>query len=536
MKNILKLFVFFIMIGSVCQAKAQSESPMKYLEDNFPKLTEKFSDELNKYAAHYIFAVDVSGSMAQYEGMVARALKPFFQALPDNDRVDVIPFGTYAQMNLMGYGGVINQNVKKTLCSNVETMYTHRYGSQQQDHEFKSNTDIQQAVEAVAKSIENNKGYEVNVVIILTDFRNDKKSVPEARLSDDELKNMRSRIEAVTGDVYTRFIALELPVRQNAPGYCLDQLSGSVFSFGNNKLETAQIGNDQSAIEDWFEQLKRDIMTTKLKAIVHKANKETPVSFTVQTDIDGNVTAEINWTPNKLYEVIQIDSTYVDAEGFYFENNTANYTKMRDSAITLELGQIKHEKYGFHNFDGNIHLGLSLPTEFDDELKALEAEKPLPTTTVHESRLVFTFFLTFKTTVIIIAIIILYILGVIMAIKRNAKLRFKGNITFYDNAGNQIGEMVRMPEQPSSATIIFGKGGTGRCKVDNAEWQFVIQKKNGNPFLLFAKPRFVWRSTIKHVAQGKKKSGEVNGSLLVACGSSGNDLTHKVRISNVPTK
>ena len=274
----------------------------------------------------------------------------------------------------------------------------------------------------------------------------------------------------------------------------------------------------------------------KLKAIVHNANKETPVSFTVQTDIDGNVTAEINWTPNKLYEVIQIDSTYVDAEGFYFENNTANYTKMRDSAITLELGQIKHEKYGFHNFDGNIHLGLSLPTEFDDELKALEAEKPLPTTTVHESRLVFTFFLTFKTTVIIIIIIILYIIGVLRAIARNGKLRFKGNITFYDNAGNQIGEMVRMSEQPSSATIIFGKGGSGRLKVDNAAWQFVVQKKNGNPFLLFAKPRFVWRSTNGYVVQGRKRSGELNGSLLVACGSSGTDLTHKVRISNVPTK
>lgn len=536
MKNILKLFVFFIMIGSVCQVKAQSESPMKYLEDNFPKLTEKFSDELNKYAAHYIFAVDVSGSMKQYQSMVAKALKPFFQALPDSDRVDVIPFGTYAKMNLMGYGGTISQDVKNTLCDRVDSMYTYLYGSKKQDKEFKGHTDIQQAVEAVAKSMENNKGYEVNVVIILTDFRNDKKGVGPVRLGNDELENMRSKIEAATGDVYTRFIALELPQIGSSSGYCLDQLSDYVFSFGDNGLETAQIGNDESAIKDWFEQLKRDIMTTKLKAIVHNANKETPVSFTVQTDIDGNVTAEINWTPNKLYEVIQIDSTYVDAEGFYFENNTANYTKMRDSAITLELGQIKHEKYGFHNFDGNIHLGLSLPTEFDDELKALEAKKPIPTTAVHESKLVFTFFLTFKTTVIIIAIIILYILGVIMAMKRNAKLRFKGNITFYDNAGNQLGSMVRMPEQPSSAIITIGKGGSGFCNVSGANWQFVIQKKKGNPFLLFARPRFVWRSTSGYVAQGKKRAGDVGGSLFVACGSSNTELTHKVRIAGVPKK
>ena len=520
------------MLGSACHIKAQSESPMAYLERAFPQLTELFSEELNEYPAHYIFAVDVSGTMRRYDPMVVSALTPFFQALPDNDRVDVIPFGTDAKISMFGYSGVIDQNVKNTLCSNIRTLYTNTSYTR----EFRAHTDIKNAVDGVAKVIQNNREYKVNIVVMITDFRNDQRGVGECKLKPEALKSMKSAIKAATGDVYTRFIALELPVDRTEPGYCLDQLRDEVFMFDDKSLEITPITNDAAMIGQWFNQLKRDIMTTKLKAIVHNANKNTPVRLDVQKDIDGNVLAEVHWTPSKLYPTIQIDSTYIDGGDFYFVNNTENFTQTRDSVIAVELGQIKHKEWFFHNLENDIHLGLLLPTPYDDELSSLEAEKPLPATTVSDPGLVFTFIFTFKTTVIIIALIILYIIGVFNAMKRNAKLRFKGNITFYDNAGTQIGEMVRMPEQPSSAVITIGKGGTGRCNVSGADWQFVIQKKKGNPFLLFAKPRFVWRATIKHVAQGKKKSGDVNGSLLVACGSTATDLTHKVRISGVPTK
>ena len=530
MKHTFKFLLLFIMLNAMCLVKAQSESPMDYLERAFPQLTELFYDELSNYPAHYIFAVDVSGTMKRYDPMVVSALTPFFQALPDNDRVDVIPFGTDAKISMFGYSGVVDNNVKNTLCSNIKTLYTN----QSYSREFKAHTDIKSAVDGIAKVIQNNREYKVNVVVVITDFRNDQLGAGECRLKSEALKSMKSAVKAATGDVYTRFIALELPVNREAPGYCLDQLRDEVFLFDDKSLEITPITDDAAMIGQWFNQLKRDIMTTKLKAIVQNANKNTPVDLDVQKDIDGNVLAKIQWTPSKLYPTIQIDSTYIDGGGFYFVNNTENFTKTRDSVIEVELGQIKHQEWGFHNLVDDIHLGLLLPTPYDDELASLEAEKPLPKTTVSDPGMIFTFFLTFKTTVIIIVLIILYIIGIFMAIKRNAKLRFKGNVTFYDANGAQIGEMVRMPEQ-SSPVITVGKGGTGRCNVSGADWQFVIQKKKGNPFLLFVKPRFVWRSTLKYVAQGKKKSGDVNSSLLVTCGTSANDLTHKVRISGIPS-
>ena len=117
---------------------------------------------------------------------------------------------------------------------------------------------------------------------------------------------------------------------------------------------------------------------------------------------------------------------------------------------------------------------------------------------------------------------------------RNRKLCFKGNFTFYDSNGNQIGDVVRLPKQNPSAVIYAGNGGTGRCKVDDAEWQFVIEKKKANPFLVLTKPYFMWRSTKKYVAQGKAQSGKLSydspATMRVRCGLSRGDITHSVKV------
>ena len=123
MKNIRKkLFVALLFLATLTNATAQSEAPLAYLEKTFPQLTELFRQELSSYPAHYIFAVDVSGTMRRYDPLVTSALTPFFRALPNGDRVDVIPFGTEAMTSALGFSGVIDNNVKNTLCDNIRTL------------------------------------------------------------------------------------------------------------------------------------------------------------------------------------------------------------------------------------------------------------------------------------------------------------------------------------------------------------------------------------------------------------------------------
>ena len=509
-----------------------AQSPLAYLEQNYPQLTELYRDELSKYPAHYIFAVDVSGTMNQYSGVVIQALQPFFQALPDNDRVDVIPFGTEALPNMLSYCGVINPAVKGALNQNINNLYTDPTYQQG----FKGYTDIPKAVSAIAKVLQNNRDYKVNVIVLLTDFRNDVMgdSPSERKLKPTEIEELNTAIGAATNNIYTRSIALELPVNKSMPGYCLPQLKESVFPTEGGGMEIVPLTNPGVMIGQWFEQLKRDIMVTKLKAVIDNANRLNPINLKTTTSIDGNVKAEVHWTPSKLYPTMQIDSTYMDGTDFVFENNKENFTQTRDSVLELDLGQIKNKSYGFHHLQDSINLGLKLPTPYDDELTSLGIRKPLPNTKKAEDRWMFTFFMPFWLTLTLLILLILYIIGVMKAIARNNKLCFKGNITFYDAQGNQLDDTVRLPKQAPSAVLTLGKGGSPRCKVDDADWQFVVEKKKGNPFLVFAKPYFFWHCTMKYVAQGKSKSGKLSypdkKTIRVQCGQSRSDLTHSVKI------
>lgn len=532
MKHLFKLLLLLaLVVRSVIPMMGQ-QSSLAYLEQVYPQLTELYREELMKYPAHYVFAVDVSGTMKQYSEDVVKALRPFIQALPDGDRVDVIPFGTEALPNMLSFCGVINPEIREALHKNIQTLYTDPSYSK----EFKNHTDIPKAVSTIAKVLQNNRDYKVNVVILLTDFRNDVKgeNPAERKLTADEIERLHNEIAAATNGIYTRSVALRLPVNETAAGYCLPQLKDQVFTTDGSGLEIVPLTNPGVMIGQWFDQLKRDIMVTKLKAIIDSENRMSPIRLETKTDIDGNVTADIHWKPSKLYPKMKIDSTYLSGDDFVFENNSENYAVTCDSIMHLDLGKIKNDEIGFHHLDDTLNLGILLPTPYDDELTSLGVKKPLPNTKKSESRWLFTFFLTLLTTVILLLLLLLYIIGVIHSMIRNRKLCFKGNFTFYDSDGNQIDEVVRLPKQNPSAVIHVGNGGTGRCKVEDAEWQFVIEKKKANPFLVFTKPCFEWRNIKKYVAQGKAQSGKLRyegpSTMRVQCGPTRGDITHSVKV------
>lgn len=528
-------FVFAFAQGVFAQEnapKAGASNPLAYLEQTFPKLTDLYRGELSKYPAHYIFVVDVSGTMSKYEPDVLAALRPFFEALPDGDRVDVIPFGSSALDGMLQYQGVINSEVKATLCNNLSSFYN----DPSYPAGFKSYTYVDAAVNSVANVMKKNRDYKINIVVMLTDFWNEN---PKSRLfTDEELSAMHDAVAAASNNIYTRTIALQIPINPKATGNVLPQLRESVFQDMERGLEIVPLGQSGDMIRQWFDQLRREIMVDKLRAIISTANKMNPVRMDIKTNIDGKTTAEIHWTPNKLYPMMKIDSTYVGQQGFYFVNKKENFQTTRDSVIGVDpelmLGQLKHESFFFHHIQDSLHLGIDLPTDYDDELIALGVKKPLPATTQAIDKWVFTFFLPFWLFATICILILLYIIGVINAIRRNSKLCFKGNVTVYDAQGNQIDDVRRVSKQAPSAVLTFGDGGSPNCRVDDAEWAFVVQKKNGNPFLVFAKPCFVWSKKKGYVASGKAQSGKFGPDgptmIRVKCGASRSEETHSVKI------
>jgi len=538
--GIKKCFLFFaLMVCGLSTAFAQNNknvsgvNPLAYLENTFPKLTSLYREELSKYPAHYIFAVDVSGTMNQFAPAVVSSLQPFFQALPDRDRVDVIPFGTDALPGMVSYAGIIDPSVRQALCGNIGRLYNDPSYADG----FKSYTDVQKAVEAIAKVIQNNREYKVNVIVILTDFRND---VPgpkptEHKFDANQLDHMNQSIAAATNDVYTRCVALELPVDHSKPGYCLQQLKSEVFPQDGSGLEIVPLTNPGQMIGQWFEQLKREIMVTKLRAIITDENKVNPARLIVDTDIDGNVNAEIHWSPSKLYPSMRIDSTYVGQEGFVFENNKKAYENTRDSVIGVDpellLGKIVNESYGFHNFNDSIHLGIDLPTEYDNELASLGVKKPIPATTRGLDKWIFTFFLPFWLTALIIALIILYLIGVFKAVGRNNKYKLSGKVTVSSDGEPLDGFPTRITPCES---VSIGCLGTGKLKIQDVNWNVQVVKVNGCIWKsFFSKPHFEWRGTKGFVQSGDKSSYGVldyGSTMAVRGGKNRNEIENAVRM------
>lgn len=525
-----RLYIITLLLSCVA-LMAKAQSPIKYLETTFPQLTEIYREDIDKCHAHYIFTVDVSGSMDKFESSVVPSLEQFIQALPNGDKVTVMPFGTDV-MCPMGFSGTISDNVKSDLCRNIKSLYNNP----NYDQLFKDHTNIYKAVNKMSEAMTTNSEYKVNILISITDFLN---NIPvthpyKRRLNSEEVNDMREGLKAAATDQYVRSIALELSENggdnKKEQGYCLDQIKNDIFSVTERGLEIVPIGNNREIINEWFEQLRKEILVVKLTAIVEEDNKACAAQMETKIDIDGNTEAHITWEESRLYGAMKIDSTFLTQQGFQFVNNEEAFCKTRDHELTLKMGQVKNKEYGFHKLSDSINIGISFPTQFDNELAKLKIKKPLSGSKADADRIIFTFPLPLWLTILIIVLIILYTIGVIRAFVRNKREKMKGKITISDNLGC---ELKKETLKPCTETSI---GKSAVIKVENAAWRFNIKKREPSPFLVFKKPYFVWTSEAGFVCIQKtittgKIDNETNNIIILTCKPNRtSDATHKVKI------
>lgn len=120
LKNLLLLFVAIFAFGS---AYAQSVS-LDALRKDYPLLTERYGDRLKSRNAHYIFAIDISSSMLQYENVVRESLCKFLDAVPNGDQITIVVMSDENTTNYLDAAKCINlnddlrQDIKTTIKSN----------------------------------------------------------------------------------------------------------------------------------------------------------------------------------------------------------------------------------------------------------------------------------------------------------------------------------------------------------------------------------------------------------------------------------
>lgn len=516
-------------------------SSMDYLKQHFPKLAKLYEPELRGMKTHYIFAVDVSGSMKGYDATVTPALQAFARALPIGEQVTVIPFGTTAKDNTPGLCvEIADEGTKGVLTSTLSTLYT----SEAYTPEFKRNTDVNAAVEAINKTLLNNQEAKMNVVVIITDFLNDLPGKGEVKLTEAQLAELSKNFNNSTDDMNVRVVAMKLPPMGTGKGYSLDQLNENVFNqtSDNRRFEIVPVISDQAAISHWFEQLTRDIMTDKLRAVIQLDNKNVTPRINTEIDINGNTKGDIHWIPSKLYTKVSIDSIYTDAKSDYIfkiGKNLHLHEATSDSVLNFEkMGKLEHKSLGLHHYDEPLNLTLSLPTDYDEELSKLGIDKPVPETAQQKSGWLWTFWLSFGVCIAILILLIIYIFLVMKAAKRNATEKFSGKVDFSDKHARPIGDTV-IVRQKGGKIINIGKDGRGELEVPDADWNIRIEKKTSSPLLFWKKPYFEWTKSAGYVKDSANKQrgrlGRYNvkntkTKYIVDCGTDADHITHTVDI------
>lgn len=532
MKKILGILLSLSLWVSL-YATAQNSS-MQYLDQQFPKLTKLYRPELQNMRTHYIFAVDVSGSMGKYNQTVTPALQAFANALPVGEQVTVIPFGTTANDNTPGLSVRIADNgTKQVLSSALSTLYTNDAYTP----EFKRNTDVNAAIEAVNKTLLNNQEAKMNVVVIITDFLNDLPGKGEVQLTSEQLEQLSKNFNNSTEDMNLRVVAMKLPPMGSGRGYSLDQLKDNVFNQTNinRRFEIVPVISNEAAISHWFNQLTRDIMTEKLRAVIQLDNKNVTPRINTEIDIDGNTKGEIHWVPSKLYTQVSIDSIYTNPKSDYIFKIGKNVLQVtKDSVLNFKkMGKLEHKNWGLRYYDEPLNLSLSLPTEYDDELTKLSIDKPMPETAQKKKGLLWTFWLSFWTCVVLLILLIIYLLLVMKAARRNSAEKFSGKVEIRDSRGREVHDRKLMKIR---GNLKMGETANNGLDVPNAAWTVALTKRTSSPFAFWKKPQYEWSATRGYGKSGSKKKGFISRygnkrSVSLECGSDAEHITHNVVIS-----
>ena len=515
MKKIVSAFIFIILGLNIAVAQ---DTGLEFVKKQYPQLSDMFKKELVSEHATYTFAIDVSGTMNKFSGIVIPALNSFVEALPNGDYVRIIRFGTTAKGSENGYLGTISENLKGDLKKAIGQLYTNT----NDDKAFRAHTDIPAVMKEISSALQNSEN-NMNFVFILTDFRNDQISGGEHKITSKDLETIYYDLEPAATGKNGRIVALRLPVDVNATGYCLDQLKSAAFDKVALDYEMQDI-TSEDALSSWFEELKKQIMVERLRTIVSAENKVADISFDTDISIDGNVLANVQWKPNRLYASIQIDSSFIQDKrmegdssitvsrakytksGFTFKNNPEVFQETTTTELPeLELGKIKNKKFFFHKLDDELDLGVKLPTPYDDELHRLGVRKPIPDVAMPVKKLLFTFFLPFWLCATIVGIILLYLLLVLRKVGKNSKWSVRKTITAKDIITNEVVDKWEGRIKDSKGVTLSKLSGM----------QLTYFKKSFSPFLLHKKP----------LLKGKV----VNGS---ACGDSAGRRPSKVITGN----
>lgn len=123
-KNNIYRLVLLVLV-SCLGLSAMAQTAMERLKKDYPAVMEQYGKNLQDLKTHYIFVVDVSGTMDKYKDeVVIPGIKTFLETLPKGDQASIIAFGGRAEESCTPLK--INAENKKLLIAALNESYTRK--------------------------------------------------------------------------------------------------------------------------------------------------------------------------------------------------------------------------------------------------------------------------------------------------------------------------------------------------------------------------------------------------------------------------
>jgi hypothetical protein len=401
------LATFFIFL-SCCFLSFAQQQGLDALKKDYPQLMEKFGNELENQRADYYFLVDVSGTMYQYKEAVVPALQEFFRSMQPDDYVSVIKFGGAAK-NDIGSQGKVSDGVVNNLIKYVPNLYEVP-NNPSEKRLYYSFTDLHTMLEYLADEMRMPGLNNLKFIFIITDFIHEPTSENE---KNENWEAIKRRLTNEQSENHLYAFALQLPGKDT--GRDLDKVKNA-FPIPIDVQEM----QDKEALSEWFSHKKNRILLDKFTALIKNKNKDLQVEMMPEFSIDGYLTLHTSWKQNELFDRLSVDDISLSDPDFKFKPELPVILDSEQSHVNA--GKVAYKSVRplfFHTYGDSLTAKLLPVATYANELIKLGIEPQPVFHTIPAKLCVFTFWIPFWATIVLLALLLLYIICVIRAFRRN---------------------------------------------------------------------------------------------------------------------
>ncbi len=482
-----KLFLLTVLIGCVLLPISifGQGHDLTALQKEYPLLMERYGNRLESRSAHYIFAIDISSSMQEYENVVRQSLATFVKAVPDGDQITLIAMCDENNTNYVNTIKCISidSEVRQSIVSSItssQLKFLRKGDPSDGSDGFTMTYKVLEAMNVVNSS-------DLTFVYLLTDFeywshKNKFNKTSENWASLKPLLTEKHRGMMCKYGIELNCNKVSHPEAIFKPE--LDDLFGPL---------DYQQANSAEILAQWFGHIINDIRAHKINAMLKADWKEYLDSVKISLQKDGrNLNAIIEAPQSKL--VSGISMTLTKGGGEYLipiTDVTAN--KGKDNLWHAKVGHYETKNTWYPSYikidSSDAIVAVSFNSPYAEEISKLQSLCQERAGAPNAVKLNQEFTLTTPAAkvwnaiiplwlwVLIIAALLLVIVSVILKYMQN----LNGKTIYFEVKRKVAGKTTQSVGETNSFPYSVGAG--GNLAIQGATWLLKFTTRRYNPIL-----------------------------------------------------